>query len=280
MRNLLATLALGLLALPLVGCAGGRVPAEYRPEAKLDFWSNDKWQVVLDEAVTDDGFVRWDKIKANENGVRDALFEYVGQIGQASPENRPDLFPTGRDEVAYYINAYNALAMYGVVQRDYPSNLRLGSLDPGALYQLDQFRVGGSNTTLNGLERVKIRKRTGYDPRIHFAVNCMAFSCPPLRKEPYVGDRLAEQLDEQGKIYLNDPRAAVDKGEDTVGLNAIFTAYYGSDFEGAAKERDVEDPSLLESVRYYAGPDSPVQGATDVDNIGYDWSLNAPPSGE
>ena len=231
----LAALVLTLLAaatLPVAcgGCGGGRVPAEFRPEARLTAWSDDDWAFVLDEVATDRGFVEWDKIESNANGVRDALFRYVGQIGRASPENRPDLFPTDRDVVAYYVNAYNALCMYGVVKRGYPSNvLQPNLVDPGVLFFVDRFYVGGGRTNLDTLEQTTL-DRTGRDPRLHFAFNCMSYSCPPLRREPFAGDRLAAQLKDQGDRYLTDPRAAVRDDADTVRLNKIFTGYYRDDF--------------------------------------------------
>ena len=250
---------------------------EYRPDQKLETWNNDDWAKVLDQVVTDNGFVRWDDIQSNKNGVRDTLFQYVGRIGAASPENRPDLFPSDDDQLAYYINAYNALCMYGVVQRNYPSALRRASVDPGGIFFVDHFRVGGDSTTLNGLERVNVRDRSDHDPRIHFALNCMSYSCPPLRKEPYEGSKLDKQLDEQGKIYLSDPRAVKDEGDGKVELNAIFTSYYDGDFIDAAKKRGDKGPSIIDATKYYAAKDSPLQTATDAGNMGYDWSLNRPP---
>ena len=274
----LALLLASVLAL-LAGCGGGRVGEAFQPDEKLTAWSDEEWKTVLDAVATDDGFVRWDKIKNNTGGVRDALFRYVGRIGAASPRNRPALFPTDDDKLAYYINAYNALAMYGVVQRGYPGNvLRPGFVDPGGLFFIDKFRVGGKNTTLNGLEREEVRERSGLDPRIHFAVNCMSYSCPPLRKEPFVGARLDEQLDEQGRIYLSDRRAVRAEDEETVKLNAIFYDYYKGDFiDAEAKRSGAKDPDLITALRPYAADDSPLKTARRWEGMGYDWSLNRPP---
>ena len=278
MKRSATSLLLLAFAVLLTGCfGGGRVAEKYRVDGKLQKWSDADWAKVLDQVATDKGFVRWDDIEANKNGVRDTLFQYVGQIGAASPENRPDLFATKKDQLAYYMNAYNALCMYGVVKRGYPSSLRVTSLDPGGLYQIDKFRVGGSNTTLNGLERVHVREFSGLDPRVHFALNCMSYSCPPLRSEPYVGDKLADQLQDQAHTYLSDPRAVKDEGDGKVEMNAIFMSYYDSDFIDAAKSRGEKAPSIVEAVRYYAAKDSPLQTATSAGNLGYDWSLNRPP---
>ncbi len=267
-----------LVCLFLVGCGGGRVSEEFRPDNKLTEWSDADWATVLDEVATDDGFVEWDKIENNTNGVRDTLYRYVGQIGAASPDNRPDLFPTDSDKIAYYVNAYNALCMYGVVERGYPGNvLRPGYVDPGALFFLDRFIVGGDGTNLDGLEQGTLDK-TGRDPRLHFAFNCMSYSCPPLRNEPFSGDQLVEQLRDQGERYLSDPRAAVRDDEDTVRLNDIFTDFYRKDFERGVKGEG--DMQLINSLLRFAAEDSPIQGATDWAKLGYEWDLNRPPSNQ
>jgi hypothetical protein len=273
----LLPLVLLLVALPLAcgGCGGGRVGKEFRPTEPVTEWSNDKWATVLDEVATEDGFVRWQRIKDNTNGVRDTLYEYVGLLNAASPESDPQLFPTDNDKLAYYVNAYNALCMYGIVERGYPGNvLRPGYIDPGALFFLDRFYIGGERTTLDSLEQGTLDK-TGRDPRLHFAFNCMSYSCPPLRAEPFEGDVFAAQLRDQGERYLSDPRAAVRDDEDTVKLNSIFTSFYRGDFtRGVEGEGDMK---LINGLLRFAADDSPIVGATDWDGMGYKWELNSPP---
>ncbi len=102
----------------------------------------------------------------------------------------------------------------------------------------------------------------------------MSRSCPPLRQEPYAGDKLDAQLREQGERYLNDPRAVRRDGE-KVKLNSIFTNYYKGDFIDVYRKRTgKDDAGLLEAIRPFAAPDSPVQSATGYSGMGYDWSLN------
>src|SRR5438045_1830178 len=79
----------------------------------------------------------------------------------------------------------------------------------------------------------KAHVRSSSDPRVHFALNCMSHSCPPLRNEPYEGSRLDAQLMDQGKTYLSDPRGA-QKGEDgTVKLSEIFAKFYTAEWIAA-----------------------------------------------
>jgi hypothetical protein len=274
-KALLAIWLLGVtsaLGFVLSGCigGGGAVSQEYAPKSRLIQWSNADWQTVLTEVATNDGLVRYDALQSNSNGARDALFHYVGMINQASPANRPDLFPTGADKLAYYINAYNALCMYGVLQKGLPSNVLLSGL-----YITAKFPVGGASTTLDALEKQHVR--TSGDPRIHFALNCMSKSCPPLRKEPYEGGRLDEQLADQGRRYLGDPRGVQKVSDTKVRLSEIFTKFYPVDFQDAyTRETGRRNPSLLDAIRPFAGPDSPVQTATEYESMSYDWSLNRP----
>ncbi len=275
--KLVVVVVVALFIASCSGCGGGRVAKEFRPTQPIKQWSNDNWAVVLNEVATDDGFVEWQKLKDNTNGVRDTLYKYVGELNAASPENRPELFETDNEILAYYVNAYNALCMYGVVERGYPGNvLRPGFIDPGALFFVDRFYVGGKRTNLDGLEQGTLN-RTGRDARLHFAFNCMSYSCPPLRNEPFEGENLAQQLREQGEVYLSDPRAAVRRNDETVELNSIFTSFYRKDFERGVDGKG--DMKLINSLLRFAADDSPIQGATDWDGMGYEWDLNEPPEG-
>lgn len=258
-------------ALLCTGCATKTVKPQFRPKGEVNRFSDELWQDVLSAVATPDGYVRYAVLTQNRDGIRDKLFRYVGLLGAVSPENRPELFASDTDRLAYWINAYNALAMYGVYQRGLPGNT-LAGIPPGALYLTDRFRVGGKSYSLDSIEKQHVR--SAGDPRIHFAVNCMSRSCPPLRQEPYAGDRLDAQLSEQGWSYLSDSRAVRRDGE-KVKLNSIFTNYYKGDFIDAYRRKSGDkDAGLIEAIRPLAAPDSPVQSATGYSSMGYDWSLN------
>ena len=266
-RLLLAPLA-GTFALLSGGCGGG-VAAQYQPQGTITRFDNADWEKVLSAAVTDDGFVRYEVLTENRDGVRDALYRYVGQIGAVSPDNRPELFPDRQDKLAYYLNAYNAICMYAVLKRGLPANTLLSGL-PGSIYLVDTFPVGGRGITLHNLEG-KIRQYE--DPRIHFALNCMSNSCPPLRKQAYAGDALDDQLADQGKRYLSDGRGAAQDG-DRVKLGGIFGMYDDDFLDAYRKKTGKKDATLLEAIREYAPEDSHVRRATGHKIMGYDWGLN------
>jgi hypothetical protein len=219
-------------------CAAGgcsdTVPRASRPAARIEWWDDAEWRYVLERVTTDDGFVRYERLKRNDDGVRDALYRYVGALSAASPDNRPALFATDADRLAYWINAYNAVCLYRIVQRHYPGNV-LASVPPGAIFFVDRTRVGGRAMTLDAIEKRKVR--SAGDPRVHFALNCASYSCPPLRREPYAGDRLDAQLAEQGRVYLSDARAVKRVDADTLALNDIFTDFYKDEITRAHETR-------------------------------------------
>ena len=241
------------------------------PKVAIDHWSNADWQSVLETVCTDEGMVRYDALADNANGAKDALFRYVGEINKISPANRPDLFRTDADKLAYYLNAYNALCMYGVFQKGLPPNVELSGI-----YYRAYFPVGRGNTNLDSLQQTHIR--IVGDLRTHFAINNMTRSSPPLRREPYEGAKLDAQLTDQAQRFLSDPRGVQRISETKVSLSEIFTHFYPSDFKEAFRRLSGKrDPSLLEAIRPLAGPDSPVQTAAEYESMSYDWSLNRAP---
>ena len=69
------------------------------------------WAAVLDRFVDEYGRVDFEGIAQ----VPADLDSAVAYIASTSPESNPSLFPNREARLAYYINAYNALAMFNVV---------------------------------------------------------------------------------------------------------------------------------------------------------------------
>ena len=114
---------------------------------------------------------------------------------------------------------------------------------------------------LNNLEHGILRKRWD-DPRIHFAVNCASYSCPRLRDEAYVAEKLDQQLDDAGRKFLNDPRRnKVSKND--LQLSKIFN-WYGSDFPNGTK--------FIRFLNQYT--DIEINEDASISYLDYDWALN------
>ena len=116
--------------------------------------------------------------------------------------------------------------------------------------------------------------REGFkDPRIHFAINCAAASCPPIRSEPYVGARLDQQLDDQTRRFLNGPLGVkLERDGDELEVHTTkIMDWFGDDFEKWGGGR-------VAFIRKYLPQDKQkmIDAAKDIELEfhDYDWGLN------
>jgi uncharacterized membrane protein YdjX (TVP38/TMEM64 family) len=185
--------------------------------------------------------------------------------------------------LAFWINAYNACMLKRVVDH-YPIQKKrsfLGGLanalarrPDNSVWQIDDVfqgehcEIAGSPRSQDHIEHEIIRPMG--DPRIHFAVNCAAKSCPPLAPAAYQPATLDEQLDRATKNLVDDPRhfLLVTEGSPKVRLSRVLD-WYGEDFGG---ERGV----LTFLSKYLADEEREIllDDAIEVEYFSYDWSLN------
>jgi hypothetical protein len=248
------------LRLLAISCAA----LSLRAEAGQPF-SHDGWARVLRTAVNAVGEVDYGALKQDAR----ALDAYVAMLAEASPVNRPELFPSKAHELAYYINAYNALVTKGVAKAYPTQSVRdLGMLF--GFFRREEYVLGGKKISLQTLEHDIIRKQYG-DPRIHFAIVCASLSCPKLAAEPYVAARLDAQLDAAARQFVNERRNAL-VANGAVTLSEIFK-WYAGDFQKQA-------PTVLEYLKKYAAPElrRALDGKLRVKYFDYDWAINDPGS--
>ncbi len=98
------------------------------------------------------------------------------------------------------------------------------------------------------------------EPRIHFALNCAAASCPPLRDEAYVGSKLDAQLTEQTKAFVNTNPHGVQVQGRSAKVSQIFN-WFSGDF-GDVKQ----------FINQYRDEALPRFGKLNY--LDYDWTRN------
>ncbi|MDH3226527.1 MAG: DUF547 domain-containing protein [Thermoleophilia bacterium] len=194
--------------------------------------------------------------------------DYVAALATIDPDT------LGRSEqLAYWINAYNANAMALAAEPEIDSILEI----PGVFTDL-RLEVGGARLTLDEIEHAKAR-RFG-DLRVHLALNCASVGCPPLRV--YHPARLDADLDENARCYLGDEARGARAEGDRLMLAMVFR-WFAGDFAPVGQM-----PSLLGGVLGAlfprrvipaAGPYLPahLQRLRKVGFIKWDWRLNARP---
>jgi hypothetical protein len=110
---------------------------------------------------------------------------------------------SSNEQLAFYINVYNALCLNHVVQykRRFPQGpalhflhqipIRLGL--QCKIWDMVAGTVAGKPCSLGEIEHTILRG-TWNEPRVHAALNCASVSCPDLRKEAFEASRIHEQV--------------------------------------------------------------------------------------
>ena len=221
---------------------------------------NSIYAELLDKYV-DKGRVDYDGFKNEEAKLDNYLKQLEGTRSAELPRD---------EQFAFYTNAYNAWTIKLILSKypDLESIKDLGNLFKSP-WKRKIVRIDGDVLTLDNVEHDILRPRFK-DPRVHFAINCAAHSCPPLSDEPYQGVHLDTQLDEATRKFINNPKRNYLDGQ-TLYLSKIFK-WFAEDFN--------EDPYSF-VVRYAEGAlKKNLEAGKDkikVKYLPYDWSLNNKP---
>ena len=119
--------------------------------------------------------------------------------------------------------------------------------------------MGGEKLSLNDIENNKIRAKFN-EPRIHFAVNCAAKSCPPILNKAWTADNVQANLEARAKAFVNN--SAYNKiSAGSIQISKIFE-WYAKDFP--------ED--IVSYLNRYSN--TKIDADAQVSYIEYDWTLN------
>ncbi|KAL2081726.1 hypothetical protein ACEWY4_023579 [Coilia grayii] len=206
---------------------------------------------------------------------------------------RVELGSLSREEkLAFFINVYNALVIHGNVSLGFPKNM----WQRYRFFNYVSYLIGGEVFTLQDIENGVLRgNRKGIaqilkpfsksDPRlqvalpqpeplIHFALNCGARGCPPIKT--YTPQGIDGQLRTAAEAFLeNDDGCLVDSDRGEVKLSQIFK-WYKADFGGT-------DEKLLDWILNHMSDSTKKvnlqsllsSGSIKVSFMPYDWSSNS-----
>ncbi|MDP2324423.1 MAG: DUF547 domain-containing protein, partial [Gammaproteobacteria bacterium] len=167
--------------------------------------------------------------------------------------------------LAFLINAYNALAIRGILDGYSPAS-RFGRY---IYFKRRKYELLGNTTTLEGLEHGQILPLA--EPRVHFAIVCASISCPRLANHAFRPEDLDAQLEAAARSFANDgARNRYDVKRRIAFLSRIFD-WYEADFIRAAGStqkylaRYVSDPAVAGLL---------IQDGFEVRFVDYDWDLN------
>lgn len=182
-------------------------------------------------------------------------------------EHPPQKTWTRNEQMAFWINAYNAFTIKLITQyyplksiKDIGSSIQIPFVNTP--WDIKFITIGKSRYDLNNIEHGILRKRFD-DPRIHMVLVCASKSCPVLMNEAYDPARLDTQLTNQTKVFLEDPsRNQVSARQPK--LSMIFN-WYAMDFNKGEN-----------TVRNFVNrhTTTKIHDEAKISYLDYDWGLN------
>jgi hypothetical protein len=170
------------------------------------------------------------------------------------------------EQMAFWVNLYNAVTVKVVVDHWPVKSIRDIDISPGLLsngpWGADLTKVEGEALTLDDIEH-RILRPIWKDPRIHYAVNCASIGCPNLAPKAFTAGRLESMLNAGAKAYVTHPRG-VSVSNGRVTASKIYD-WFEEDFGG-------NEAGVLAHLRQHGAKG--LGSATDISDYVYDWSLN------
>ena len=231
--------------------------------AKID---HGEWNAFLETYLTQD-----------DEGLNRMAYPHVSEEDKARLERYVESLtslPISRysrnEQLAYWINLYNALTVAVVLDHLPVESIRDIDISPGLFgdgpWDKKLAEVEGEEISLNDIEH-RILRPIWNDPRIHYAVNCASVGCPNLQLLAFEGDTAEAMLEQAAREFVNSPRATwlTRKG---LAVSSIYV-WFSEDFGKT-------DKAIIEHLGQYAeGPTAArLEGVTEIVDHDYDWRLN------
>lgn len=192
---------------------------------------------------------------------------FIAAVAEVSPASNPELFTSTEQVLAYHINAYNALAMWGVIERGIPNDFS-SFFKRASFFKFRSVVIGGKKTNLYDYENRVIRPLN--EARVHFVLNCMVRDCPRLPTTVFTPETLERDLQAASVEFFSTSRnVKVDHSEKTVGFSGILK-FYTKDYVESGKKQD-----LIPYVNQFIEQAIPLE--YKVGFIDYDWTVNQQP---
>ena len=234
-----------LLLFSITGC-------NYSQSSGFD---HSKFDTLLKANVDEHGMVNYSAFNNNKD-----FGDYIKSIAETDVSNL-----SKEDKLAFYLNAYNATVIKNVLD-----HLPITSpTDVDGFFKKIPHKIAGNKITLDKLEYDYVMK---IEPiLVHFGLVCAAFSCPKLPRKAYDGKTVFQQLEKNGKDFLNDPlKNRLDKENKILYLSEIFKWFkkyfeerYGSLQKAAAHFMNENDKKFLN------------ENKVEIKFNKYNWKLNS-----
>ncbi len=261
------------------------------------------------EFMTEDGSkVDYNKMKSSEMFLN--YVENTTKLPYVKLENL-----TLNEKKAFFLNIYNSLVLHAIATGLFKVDWKGMTLCRLILYATASYNIGGEIYSLNDIEngilrnnRVsavpytnkpfnnddqRLRHCIKCDPRIHFALNCGAKSCPPIAFYDADADKIEKQLNRATRSFIindgvklrNEVNEVREEERGTLILSKIFD-WYRQDFvienDYGSNSSDNSNFNLVRWIRSQCDDNSNIAEQLDKMDLSktkvtfaeYDFQLN------
>jgi hypothetical protein len=212
------------------------------------------WARVLQTHVNERGLVDFTALSLAPQDLH-TMVRFVADVPASKMGDR-------NAQLAHHINAYNALSMFNVIDSGIPKS-NAGLAQRYTFFIARKHSIGGQVMSLYDYENKVIRAFD--EPRIHWALNCSALSCPVLPREPFEAAKLESQLERESKKFFANPQnMRIDAATRTVYLSEIFS-FFPEDFVPK------HAPNFIAYANRYAP--APADTSWPFRLMPYDWTI-------
>ena len=285
----------GVLNAPIMGSSDAQLLSDLGDTAAAISTALQKRMLLLmDGHISEDGS-RVDYAALRTSAEFAEFCDAVGAL-DSLPADALDPSTPLDERKAFWINLYNCLVLHATAVLGVPADATQRSAffsgSSGGAYQL----CGGLRFTLDDIEHGVLRcnsptvgserplfgaddsrlafSLTGpVDPRVHFALNCGAKSCPPIKF--YAAERLDSSLALSSRAFL-EADLACDVGRAELTCTKLLD-WYGADFGASARARVERLRTLLPAdVSLHAALGELLEAADEPALVfrPYDWGSN------
>ncbi len=263
------------------GQATDPVPDDYNPAVEIKKKINQFKAIAMDET----GSVV-DYHQLSQTPEYSAYNDHVSRLNSYDYRTQA----TTNDQLAFWINLYNALVIDAVIKKEVKNSVTESRLGILTFFQKAAYIVDGQRFSLTDIEHGVIRGNRGFpyfpgphfssddpridavlrpvDPRIHFALNCASNSCPPIGV--YSGESLDNQLDLAASNFIQND-LIIDKSSKMIKISRIFL-WYQVDF---GRKKGI----INFLIKFVNDPEKKVwlennRNSIRINYHPYDWNLN------
>ncbi len=225
--------------------------------------SHTSFDNLLKKYVDNNGDVNYTDWKKNDSQRLEA---YLESLASADPNKRA----SKSHQLAFWINAYNALTIHGILEKYPTSTIRnyTAKLFGYNIWKDLKVTVGDAAYSLDEIEHEILRKMD--EPRIHFAIVCASHSCPKLLNEAFDAHKLDAKLSQNAVDFFANPEN-FELDDNKVKLSSILD-WFGEDFGSNSSE-------VLEAIAPYLSAEdaaaiTEAEFKLKVSYLPYSWKLN------